>query len=341
MKKDDKEKHTIRLDPSQIRPYLPDEARKGPNKKTIDDGDITSIVSQDRFRDALAQANKAPPALVCLIGSTSVQGKRWEIQKARMSVGRSIENHVLIDDPSVSKQHAMLRKSGRDVLLTDMNSTNDTIVNGRAIPPDTPIQLRHNDQIQIGNVILKFLERGSLESISHQQSYDMRLQDSLTQIYNKGAFLSRVRELFKRAGILDTGMCLVVLDLDHFKKINDRYGHDVGDDVLREMARVIQTQLIRSEDFFARYGGEEFVLIFTDNSLEHAVSVAERIRKTIAQHPFMIDGIPHTITVSAGVASRQPDMQGWEELFKKADQALYDSKANGRNRVTAFPAVSR
>ena len=126
-------------------------------------------------------------------------------------------------------------------------------------------------------------------------------------------------------------LSLLILDIDHFKKINDTYGHDFGDKILREMARHIQS-CIRVTDVFARFGGEEFVVLLNNTNRSGALLLAERIRQQIAQTPEKVDGVEVHYTVSIGVANLlENDTR--ESFFKRADNALYQAKNNGRNRV--------
>jgi diguanylate cyclase (GGDEF)-like protein len=128
-----------------------------------------------------------------------------------------------------------------------------------------------------------------------------------------------------------------VFDIDFFKKINDnpQLGHPGGDFVLKELVKTIQTKLIRSDDFLARYGGEEFVVILFGSNITQAAEIGERLRKTIEDHEFVYQGLKIPVTISVGVATKSPEMSTWEELFAVADQRLYMSKRNGRNRVTS------
>ena len=145
----------------------------------------------------------------------------------------------------------------------------------------------------------------------------------------------RGAESFKRAKLLKVPMSIAVFDIDHFKKCNDTFGHAAGDFVLKELAAVIGTKLIRTDDFFARYGGEEFVVLLFGSSLPQAIEIGERLRVTIESHNFVYQGIKIPLTISVGVSTKEGEMVVWDELFKKADGALYTSKRNGRNRVTS------
>ncbi|MCK6599960.1 MAG: GGDEF domain-containing protein, partial [Bdellovibrionaceae bacterium] len=118
------------------------------------------------------------------------------------------------------------------------------------------------------------------------------------------------------------------------KKINDSYGHPCGDFVLKELAKVISTKLIRSNDFFARYGGEEFVLILSGTEPKISAEIAERIRMTIQNHEFVFENKRIPVTISLGVSSKLSSDTEWAALLERVDKALYTSKQTGRNKVT-------
>lgn len=300
------------------------------------DTDITLVLDEDTLKGTLEKVGKVPPALVCLVGTPKYQGKRWEIVKPHLMIGRAIDNDIVVDDFSISKLHAKMTYNGEIVTIADLESTNKTSINKIMIPPHTEFPLQNNDQVKLGKVIFKFLEKGSLESVSLQNTWELRLRDNLTGIYNREALSSKAEEEWKRANILNTALSLIVFDIDHFKDVNDTFGHDAGDYVLKEMSRIIQDRAIRSEDFFARYGGEEFIVILMDSPIEKATDVAERIRKVMEKHDFAFEGQKISVTISAGIASKDRDTESWDDLFKKADQACYKSKHDGRNRITVF-----
>jgi two-component system, cell cycle response regulator len=131
---------------------------------------------------------------------------------------------------------------------------------------------------------------------------------------------------------------LLIFDIDHFKSVNDTYGHDCGDEVLKGFADRLRG-VIRGGDLLCRLGGEEFVIVMPNSSVEVATKVAERTRSAIQEEPFVIDNARRTIpiTVSIGVAGRGADNDA-DSLYRRADRALYRSKAEGRNRVTADAA---
>lgn len=299
-----------------------------------DFADKTSIMPSDTFKLRLAEAGKAPPSLVLLVGPASTVGRQWPIEDTDRIIGRAPTAHIYVDDKSVSKSHAKVLLQGGDVSIMDLESTNKTIVNGKLITPLSPIKLTNNDQIKCGNIIFKYLEQGNLETVASAQTYGRSQTDALTGIANRGALNLKGPEAFHRSGLLGIPLSLIAFDIDHFKKVNDTYGHLTGDYVLQEIARVIGTRLIRGNDFFSRTGGEEFTLLLLGSNLKTAEEVAERIRQTIEAHQFVFEGTKIPITISAGVAIKTDADSSWEAVYERADKALYHSKNSGRNRVS-------
>lgn len=301
------------------------------------DIDEKTIVSSDTFRKNLSEVGQAPPALVMLLGPPAYQGKQWLLKKSSQIIGRAVESDIFIDDRSLSRSHAKFDLIGSKVTIIDLNSTNKTSINGRDLVPNSPWELQNNDQIKMGNTVFKFLEEGSIEAVSNQSMYEKANRDALTGAYSKGFLLEKGPEAMKRAEALSEPVSIVVFDIDHFKKINDGFGHPGGDHVLKELGKLVQNRLIRSNDFFSRYGGEEFVLILTATTLKMAFEIGERIRQTIQAHEFVFEGKKIPVTVSLGVAEKKQDESDWAAFFKRADEALYASKQTGRNRVTVSP----
>jgi len=160
--------------------------------------------------------------------------------------------------------------------------------------------------------------------------------DSLTGLYNRQAILGKLRELINRAKRYNEDFSLSMLDIDHFKRVNDRYGHLTGDEVLEKIAALIRRN-IRDTDIAGRYGGEEFIIILPQANLSSALVVAERIRNII-ENAEMKDSVGNVfaITVSQGLSGWERDEDAYS-LISRADEALYKAKANGRNRVEISP----
>lgn len=295
----------------------------------------TTIVSGDTVVSQFKKIREVPPALVVIFGPTALIGKQFLLTKPEYIIGRSNECDIFIDERSVSRNHARLIVSFLgQVTLSDLGSANKTFVASTQLQPNLPFELKNNDQIKCGNVILKYLEKGNPESVATQTMSDMALKDVLTGAYTKRALLDRGPEVIKRAIQLEEPISLLVFDLDHFKKVNDLFGHPGGDYVLKEFGRIVLNKVVRSEDFFARYGGEEFVLILLNSNLVIGSEVAERLRKTIEMHTFNYNNQIIPVTISIGVAERKATETDWDKVFNRADQAAYTSKKSGRNCVT-------
>jgi diguanylate cyclase (GGDEF)-like protein len=163
----------------------------------------------------------------------------------------------------------------------------------------------------------------------------MAITDGLTRMHTRRYLNERFEEEFGRAKLKKLPLSLLMIDVDHFKKVNDQYGHLTGDMVLREVARIIAVQ-VREIDIAGRYGGEEFCVILPDTDKPGALVVAERIRSALHEQKVKAYDAQLPVTVSVGVASFAEDALQMEELLDKADWALYRAKKSGRNRVAGF-----
>lgn len=176
------------------------------------------------------------------------------------------------------------------------------------------------------------VNKRQLES-ANTKLQELALRDGLTGLLNRRYWESCLEREFARHQRYDNPVSLVIFDIDHFKRVNDTYGHQTGDEVIRETAR-ITSQLVRETDFAGRYGGEEFVVLLPGTTLDGAAQFAERLRSTIERQQLDYQGSPLTFTVSLGVATLADDMAGYQALLERADKALYQSKEGGRNQVT-------
>jgi diguanylate cyclase (GGDEF)-like protein len=167
----------------------------------------------------------------------------------------------------------------------------------------------------------------------------MATLDRKTQLYNHGFFKNRLVEEIERAERYKSDLSLIMMDLDHFKNVNDTYGHIVGDDVLIEVAGTIKTH-IRSFDIPARFGGEEFTVILPETDNRCALIVAERLRKAVEKLHFNVSSRSFSITVSIGVANFTHSSNITDDMFiEQADRALYYAKQHGRNQVASYETV--
>ena len=195
----------------------------------------------------------------------------------------------------------------------------------------TPLQSGNHQVSRFVHVARDVTERKTLEEELHK----LATTDSLTNMWNRRYFIQLAERELHRISRYKGCSALMMIDLDHFKEVNDTYGHDVGDEVLRRTAEIGKTTL-RHVDIFARYGGEEFVALLPETGLDQALVVAERLRGMVAGHSMTVVNPPLLITLSIGVTVAGPDSGGIYTLLKEADMALYEAKNKGRNRVEVF-----
>jgi diguanylate cyclase (GGDEF)-like protein len=180
---------------------------------------------------------------------------------------------------------------------------------------------------------VSIVQREREEAVAKLQEYADR--DGLTGIANRRYFEGRLRDEYTRWQRYGGDMSVLLFDLDHFKKINDQFGHVVGDTVLREMAQRV-AQVVRLQDTFGRFGGEEFALLLPCTPLEDAMQVAEKIRHAIGDLPVDVQGVCVPVTASVGGAAARVGVPNYDVLINEADAALYSAKRQGRNRSVAY-----
>ena len=179
------------------------------------------------------------------------------------------------------------------------------------------------------------VNKRQLES-ANTKLQELALRDGLTGLLNRRYWESCLEREFARHQRYDSPVSLVIFDIDHFKRVNDTYGHQTGDEVIRSVAE-ITSRLARETDFAGRYGGEEFVVLLPGTHLDGAAQFAERLRQAVEQQVLDYQGSPLSYTISLGVATISDDMANYQILLERADKALYASKEQGRNRVTLAP----
>ncbi|MFZ5472041.1 MAG: diguanylate cyclase [Myxococcota bacterium] len=256
-------------------------------------------------------------------------GRKYDLTKEQLVIGRSSKADIQIDQESISRNHAKV-SNGQQVTIADMGSTNGTYVNDEAITG--PYSLRNGDLVKIGRTIFKFIAGGNIEAAYHDEIYRLTTVDGLTQIFNRRYFEEALERELSRCSRYGRGMSLVMMDIDHFKQINDTYGHLAGDYVLKQLASTVKTK-IRREDIFCRYGGEEFALLLPEIDLEGAAAMAEKARKLIEKQRFEFDRQNIPVTISLGVTTLQAGQRDGADMIRAADAKLYEAKTSGRNKV--------
>ncbi len=291
--------------------------------------------NEETLKKELQKAKEQAACLIIIRGQP--QGHRFFLTQPKMIVGRDPSADITVADQSISRKHAELsqeqNEKGPAVKITDLNSSNGTSINDRRLKPGESVFLQKEDMVKLGNTILKFLPAGELEILFYGNLNSAIHTDPLTRIYNKGYLLEALEAEFKRAKALHTDFSILFFDLDHFKKINDGFGHDAGDYVLKEFTALVRSSHLRPKDVFARYGGEEFVALLSNTNAKTACEMAERIRASIEAHAFIYEGKRLPVTTSMGVAELHAGIESAQTLLKAADKALYTAKQSGRNRV--------
>jgi diguanylate cyclase (GGDEF)-like protein len=317
----------------------PPSALTAPKPSRISLSEWTDEESSTRTTDAtiavsspLPTRHKTGALLTVVVGPHT--GRAYSIVEPATVIGRGKTSTVRIDDPGASRNHARIVVSddGR-YFLEDLASTNGTFVDGVRIERT---ELKSGDRIRFGaSVTLSFaILDAQAERLQHQL-YESSVRDPLTRAHNRRYLVERLAGEIAYARRHGSELALMLLDLDHFKHINDTHGHLAGDDVLRGVASLI-SRMIRAEDVLARFGGEEFVVVVRGIELGHVLRFAERLRSAIERQDIKADTITVRVTASIGCASLTELPESGRDadgLLRLADERLYMAKMQGRNKV--------
>ncbi len=279
---------------------------------------------------------KSCPVLVRLDGVHA--GQLHSLDGEPMSIGRHPANRLRIADIGISRFHARISRSRGQVWVEDLDSQNGTfVVRSSPVPTRRKIKeapLMDGDIIHLGRRVgLRFALVDAPQEALMRQLYESSTRDALTGCYNRKHFDDRLKGELAYALRHGTSVALIMIDIDHFKSVNDRYGHSAGDTVLKQTARAI-SQRLRTEDTFARFGGEEFAVILRGVNLSGAARLGERLRATVAALPAVSHGHPIPVTISLGCATLAcSEQKTVAALLEVADRRLYLAKNSGRNRV--------
>ncbi|MDX6270043.1 MAG: hypothetical protein QOD28_1266 [Acidobacteriota bacterium] len=270
------------------------------------------------------------------------------LERDEVILGRALEADVRVNDARASRLHARIRiehdaetDAPPRYRLTDLGSTNGTLLNGQPVTGDAFLQ--HGDKLNIGEHLIRFDLLDDFDREFQRQLYRLIAHDELTGLLTSKSFFSELRREAARAESEGRPFCVLMMDLDHFKRVNDTCGHLVGSQTLEEIGGLI-TRALRAGDVAARFGGEEFAAFLLDADCAQALVAAERVRAAIEEHAFSAtrhgaageENRTLRITISIGVAAYPDDARDPIELIELADTALYHAKQSGRNRVSAF-----
>ncbi|MFN8610625.1 MAG: GGDEF domain-containing protein [Vulcanimicrobiota bacterium] len=292
----------------------------------------TQPVARRRAASELA-ASASHPYLQVLSGQQA--GLVVRLGPYGMTLGRGADCTLVLDEAGISRNHARIVREGDEYWLEDLGSTNGTYVQDQEIQRHA---LKDGDRLELGeSTALKFGRNSLSELELAEKLYDCATRDSLTRALNRGSFLERLQQELAYCKRHARPLCLALLDVDFFKKVNDTYGHPAGDFVLRFLAEQLRRQT-RLEDVLGRYGGEEFGLLLRQTQLEAGLEKCEGLRAGIeACRPTYTtescsQGTLIPFTVSFGLASLRADDTS-ESFLARADAALYAAKHSGRNCV--------
>ena len=274
------------------------------------------------------RAQHGPSAYLVVISGPSF-GEMYKLKGERTVLGRGEATDIRVLDDGISREHAAVERDGGKMVLVDLGSTNGTFCNGVRVARQ---DLTDGDKISIGaTTILKFTYQDQVDERYQKQLFESALRDGLTATFNRRYFIDRLHTEFRFAMRHQKTLALLFVDIDHFKKINDNFGHQGGDGVLAAVARVM-TATLRAEDVLARYGGEEFAVICREIEADGALALGERLRAAVAQSRFEHAGKVIPVTVSVGVAA-EGKIEDAQAFIAAADAAMYEAKRAGRDRV--------
>jgi diguanylate cyclase (GGDEF)-like protein len=310
--------------PDKPPPSLPPQRVRAPAVTIMDDEETRAVIPvtrNTRDRAVFTQMSGLEAGRVC------------GLEGGEVTFGRAITCTHAFDEASLSRVHSRLVRRDRAYFIEDAGSRNGIFVNEVKVDR---AQLHDGDRVRLGSAVtLRFQMVDEQEERALVKVYESSVKDGLTGVWNRKYLDERLAsELAFAVRHPAAQLAVVLADIDHFKKVNDTYGHLVGDEVLKATAGVMRAA-IRTEDLVARYGGEEFVVVARGVDLKSATQLGERLRVVAERNQLQVDGKVLTRTISAGVATLEccGADKSVERLLGLADERLYRAKETGRNRV--------
>jgi diguanylate cyclase (GGDEF)-like protein len=291
----------------------------------------TVLVHAPEIRDSTPAGMRVRHLLVRIEGEAL--GQVTVLHGDEITIGRGQSSTVCVADSGVSRKHARMYWSSNRYVIEDLGSANGTYVAGQ---PINQRPLADGDVIQLGpSVVFRYSITDADQQAMLEHLYDASVTDALTGAFKRDYFDTRIASEIAYARRHNAELSLIILDVDHFKLINDRFGHRAGDQALVGLARATRAAL-RTEDVFCRYGGEEFAIILRTTDIESTALVAERIRVVAAEVRVESGDQTFGLTISLGCSSvRCCETATAEALIAVADRRLYAAKHAGRNRVVS------
>ena len=296
--------------------------------------DETIPGADDELSSSVARGKRSEALLTVLRGEG--EGAIHAITGSEVVIGRSAEAHFPIADDMLSRHHARITRIGNVFAIEDLGSTNGTFVDGQRVA--VPVPLEDGARIHLGTrTVIHFRLHDRVELDVARNTHALTLRDPLTGLFNRRHLEERLHAELAFSQRHGDPLSLILLDVDHFKQINDRHGHPVGDAVLRALS-VSLAELTRKEDVVARYGGEEFALVTRGIDRDQTLHLAQRIRASAAGQVVSAGPGSVRFTVSLGVTCLEGgDRISVDHMLRAADRALYASKDAGRNSISIAP----
>ena len=306
------------------------------------ENDSDTIQLRIESKSSALGSRERRPVLVCLRGE--LLATPIPLERDIVTIGRALEADIRLNDSRVSRLHAKITTEARSesnenlFRVTDLGSTNGTHVNGRPVSESI---LNNGDKVAIGDHLFRFEMLDEIDREFQQQIHRLIAHDALTGLLSSKSFFIELRREAERAELGTLPFCVLMMDIDHFKRTNDTYGHLAGSRTLQDLGVIIKAAL-RSGDVASRFGGEEFAAFLLDADYAQAMVAAERVRRAVEQHSF--SALPQgaeqpenfNVTISIGVACYPDDGKDPIQLIEMADSALYRAKRNGRNQICAY-----
>ncbi len=272
--------------------------------------------------------------LIIIAGGDVDFGRHFILEKEEVMVGRDSGNDIVIHDGKISKVHCALSvtRGSRGIErigIRDLATTNGTYLNGEPVSQAT---LRAGDKIQVGDTLLQLSYSDEIEKEYHAKLFDLAARDALTGLYNKRYIFNEMENHLRIARRSGRVFSIILLDIDDFKGVNDRFGHLAGDEYLRQVAGLFVRSL-REQDIAGRIGGEEFLVILPETAIDGAMQLAGRIRKNVEEFVLAHEESRVRTTISAGVCQYDREFKDTKEFVELADQAMYKAKRTEKNKV--------
>jgi two-component system, cell cycle response regulator len=301
-------------------------------KDTFPDEDTTQVITLGEGPRSTRPVPKRDRCTLTMLSGPTTGSLYTVADDEDLLVGRGSEASARVQDAGLSRLHARVWREAESYKIEDLGSTNGTYVNGRRL--DDAQVLKEGDRIQMGGTVMFRVHlQDAVEQEATRRLYESAVRDALTQTHNRRYLDERLQAEFAFARRHLTPLSVLLIDLDHFKRINDTLGHLAGDAVLRVVATALQ-RMLRTEDVVARYGGEEFCVLARGTDARNAMIVGERIRRMVEGLQIPWEGKPVRVTLSVGVATMDEThpFGSVQALVGAADAALYRAKQAGRNR---------